>query len=278
MKFVKMHGAGNDFVLLNNMENKYLDYSKMALLLCNRRFGIGADGILIVEKSEIADVKMIYFNSDGSRGEMCGNGIRCFSKFVYEEKIVPHKEVIKIETDAGIKEAYLTIKDNEVTEIKILMGNAVLNPKLIPVDMKKREILKENLNISGEEIEFSAILLGVPHAIIFTDELEKIDVNKLGKSIEIHPIFPKKINVNFVEIVSPNKIKIKTWERGAGRTLACGTGSCSAVFIANLLKMVKNSVFVETEGGVLKVDIENDKVFMSGNAVITFRGECDLWE
>lgn len=278
MRFIKMQGAGNDFVMINGVERKISDYSKLALKLCDRRFGIGGDGILVAEQSEIADIKMVYYNSDGSRGEMCGNGIRCFSKFVYEEGIIPLNKTIKIETDAGIKIAFLEVENNKVAKIKISMGKAELNSKLIPVKSDKEHILNESLKVADKIIEFSAVLLGVPHAVIFTKNLEEIDVNELGSLIENLPIFPKKINVNFVEIVDRERTKIKTWERGAGRTLACGTGSCSAVFLANHLNLVDKVVTVQTEGGELKIEIDRDEIFMTGKAEITFRGECDLWE
>ena len=277
MKFNKMQGAGNDFLLFNGVKNKYENYSKMAKKLCDRRYGVGGDGIMIAEKSEYADIKMVYYNSDGSKGEMCGNGIRCFSKFIYEEEIVQKKE-IAIETGDGIKVAYLRVNNkNQVESITISMGKARLKPKEIPVLLEKESVINEKINIDGKELVFSAVLIGVPHAIIISKELDTLDVNFLGERIEKNKIFPKNINVNFIQILDKNRIKIKTWERGAGRTLACGTGSCSGVYIANLLGLVEEEVFVETEGGILIIKIQGDEVFMTGAAETTFKGEV-IWE
>ena len=271
MEFKKMQGAGNDFLLFDGLKNKYTDYSRMAKELCNRRYGVGGDGIMIAEESKIADVKMVYYNSDGSRGEMCGNGIRCFSKFVYEKGIAV-KEKMNIETGDGIKIAYLKINNGIVEEITISMGKARLKAKDIPVISEKEIVLNEYMCVGGKEIQFSTVLLGVPHAVIIVDDLEKIDVNGLGEVIEKMDIFPKKINVNFIQVLSRDKIKIKTWERGAGRTLACGTGSCSAAYIANYFELINKDVVVETEGGLLKIKIEKDEIFMTGLAENVFDG------
>lgn len=278
MKFNKMQGAGNDFLLFDGVKNKYENYSKIAKKLCDRRYGVGGDGIMIAEESQIADIKMVYYNSDGSKGEMCGNGIRCFSKFVYEEEIVK-KEEITIETGDGVKTAYLTVNDNrsKVDSIMISMGKARLNSKEIPVSIEKEQVIDEKINIAGKDIIFSAVLIGVPHAVIICDDLESIDIDGLGSEIEKNRLFPKNINVNFIQILSRNRIKIKTWERGAGRTLACGTGSCSGVYISNLLGLVDSEVAVETEGGILKIKLQGDEIFMIGVAETTFKGEV-VWE
>lgn len=273
-----MQGAGNDFLLFDGVKNKYENYSKIAKKLCDRRYGVGGDGIMIAEESQIADIKMVYYNSDGSKGEMCGNGIRCFSKFVYEEEIVK-KEEITIETGDGVKTAYLTVNDNrsKVDSIMISMGKARLNSKEIPVSIEKEQVIDEKINIAGKDIIFSAVLIGVPHAVIVCDDLESIDIDGLGSEIEKNRLFPKNINVNFIQILSRNRIKIKTWERGAGRTLACGTGSCSGVYISNLLGLVDSEVAVETEGGILKIKLQRDEIFMIGAAETTFKGEV-VWE
>ncbi|MGL5356308.1 MAG: diaminopimelate epimerase [Cetobacterium sp.] len=276
MKFNKMQGTGNDFLLFNGVKNKYKDYSGLAKKSCDRRYGVGGDGIIVAEESSIADIKMVYYNSDGSKGEMCGNGIRCFSKFVYEEGLVK-KEEIKIETGDGIKIAYLNLNNDIVESITIYMGKARINPEEIPVLSDKSKVLNEKINIDGQELKFSAVLIGVPHVVIIEENLEKTEVNILGERIEKNNIFPKRINVNFVEVLNRKKIKIKTWERGAGRTLACGTGSCSGVYIANLLNLVDSEVEVETEGGALKIKLIHDEVYMTGKAETTFRGEL-IWE
>ncbi|MGL4988120.1 MAG: diaminopimelate epimerase [Cetobacterium sp.] len=276
MKFKKMQGSGNDFLLFDGVKNLYKDYSKMAQKFCDRRYSVGGDGIIIAEESSVADIKMVYYNSDGSRGEMCGNGIRCFSKFVYEEGLI-NKNEIRIETGDGIKIAYLNIEDKIVKDIRIYMGKARVNPKDIPILSEKKIVLEEEISINGKNIKFSGVLIGVPHAVIIEKNLEQLDINSFGKEIEKNSIFPKRINVNFIEILNKKRLKIKTWERGAGRTLACGTGSCSAVYIANLLGLVETEVEVETEGGILKITLVNDDVFMTGSAETTFKGEVE-WE
>ncbi|MGL5087382.1 MAG: diaminopimelate epimerase, partial [Clostridium sp.] len=182
MKFNKMQGTGNDFLLFDGVKNKYKDYSKIAKKLCDRRYGVGGDGMMIAEESLVADIKMVYYNSDGSRGEMCGNGIRCFSKFVYEEGLVK-KEEIKIETGDGIKIAYLNLEKNIVKSVTIYMGKARLNPEDIPVLSEKKKVLNEKITLESKEIEFSAVLIGVPHAVIIEKKLQEIDVNILGEEI-----------------------------------------------------------------------------------------------
>lgn len=272
-----MQGAGNDFILFNSIKYPNIEHQIVIEKLCDRKFGIGADGIMLAKASKIADVKMIYFNSDGSRGEMCGNGIRCFSKFVYDEGIVK-KNCITIETDDGIKTAFLTTSENEVQNIKIYMGKANLTSKEIPVNIEKSQVINENLTIDMKTFKFSSVLVGVPHTVIICDNLDNIDVNFWGDKIEKHTLFPKKTNVNFIEIIDKKNIKIKTWERGAGRTLACGTGSCSSVFLANLLNLVEKNVSVFTEGGVLNISLTSDGIYMTGSATTVFRGSITCKE
>ncbi|WP_432204509.1 diaminopimelate epimerase [Cetobacterium somerae] len=276
MKFSKMQGAGNDFLLFDGVKNKYENYSEMARKLCDRRYGVGGDGIMIAEESQIADIKMTYYNSDGSKGEMCGNGIRCFSKFVYEEGIIKKNKII-IETGDGIKEARLTISGEKVDLVTINMGKARLSSKEIPILTEKENVINEIISINGEQLKYSGVLIGVPHAIVISEDLDNVDVNGIGKIMEKNSLFPKGINVNFIQVLEKDRIKIKTWERGAGRTFACGTGSCSGVYIANLLDLVDKEVWVETEGGLLKIELQKDEIFMTGGAETTFKGEV-IWE
>lgn len=276
MKFYKMQGAGNDFILFDGINNSCSSLPSLAKKICDRKFGVGGDGIMIALPSKIADIKMVYYNSDGSLGEMCGNGIRCFSKFVYDTKLVTSSSIL-IETDAGIKRAELIIDENNIVQkIKIFMGNAIIDPKKIPVNIEEENVINKKIIIDNNGITFSTILVGVPHTIIICDNLENINVNYLGNLIEKHPIFPKKTNVNFIEIVNKNKIKIKTWERGAGRTLACGTGSCASAFLTNYFNLTNSTVEVETEGGNILVELKNNDIYMTGSAEITFKGEI-LW-
>ncbi|WZL74464.1 diaminopimelate epimerase [Clostridiaceae bacterium 35-E11] len=273
MQFAKMEACGNDFVLINGLVYKIDDYGQMALKVCDRHFSVGADGMMVCETSDKADIKMIYYNSDGSRGEMCGNGIRCFAKFVYENGIV-NKDIFTVDTLAGIKTLWLKTENKKVTSIKVNMGKAVFDPQHIPVDINKEKILEEVIEVDGESITFSSLLVGVPHTVIFVDRLEEVDVNKIGREIEKHIIFPKKTNVNFIEVISREKIKIATWERGAGRTLGCGTGSCASVVIGYMLGKLSEHVEVQTEGGLLEVALQQgNEIFMKGTASTICVGE-----
>jgi len=267
MEFTKMEAAGNDFVVFDGFKYKIKDYSELALKACDRHFSVGADGILVCEDSDIADIKMIYYNSDGSRGEMCGNGIRCFSKYVYEKGLVD-KKVFTVDTLAGIKTIWLeTDNENRVKTVKVNMGKPLFGTKNIPVNLDKGRVIEETMDIDGQKIVFSSLLVGVPHTVIFVDDIKNIDINELGRKIEVHPIFPRKTNVNFIEVVDRDNINIYTWERGAGRTLGCGTGSCASVVIGYMIGKLNNTVHVKTEGGELEVQLEEDfEIYMKGGA------------
>ncbi len=276
MEFTKMQGAGNDFLLIDGFKYNYEEIVPKIKNLCDRRFGVGGDGVMTALPSESCDVKMYYYNSDGSQGEMCGNGIRCFVKFVYEKGIVK-KNFMKIETLAGIQTASLEINEkDEVEKIEIEIGNIKYNPAEIPVLVEGENAFNKKLEIDGQEIIFSTVFLGVPHTVVFIEKEGQYDVNDIGSKMEVHPMFPKKTNVNFVFPVSDDEIKIFTWERGAGRTLACGTGSSSAALLSHKLKGLKNKIKVITEGGELEVKILSDRVKLIGGAQITFEGTVNL--
>ncbi len=276
MEFTKMQGAGNDFLLIDGFKYNYEEIVPKIKNLCDRRFGVGGDGVMTALPSESCDVKMYYYNSDGSQGEMCGNGIRCFVKFVYEKGIVK-KNFMKIETLAGVQTASLEINEkDEVEKIEIEIGNIKYNPAEIPVLVEGENAFNKKLEIDGQEIIFSTVFLGVPHTVVFIEKEGQYDVNDIGSKMEVHPMFPKKTNVNFVLPVSDDEIKIFTWERGAGRTLACGTGSSSAALLSHKLKGLKNKIKVITEGGELEVKILSDRVKLIGGAQITFEGTVNL--
>ena len=278
INFWKMHGAGNDFVAIDgrfdNIESN--NYSEIAYKLCHRKFGVGADGLLVVKDTSVADIEMVYYNSDGSRGEMCGNGIRCFSKFVYENNIV-NSTSFKVNTLDGVKDITLTIDTtNTVTQVKVSMGKATFSPEYIPVDTSKDLFIKEKISVLDKEFEVSSILMGVPHTIIFVDELNKDLTIKYGSELEIHPIFPKKSNINFVKILDKNNIEVQTWERGCGYTLACGTGMTSSAIISNYLGLTNAKVKTKSEGGEVFIEIENDKIFMIGSATKVFESSLNI--
>ncbi|MFA7534293.1 MAG: diaminopimelate epimerase [Tissierellaceae bacterium] len=267
LEFNKYVAAGNDFIIFDGDKIPKMDYNKLALEVCDRHFGLGCDGIMICIESQRADIGMLYYNSDGSQGEMCGNGIRSFSKYIYDHNIVNRKN-ISIETLAGIK--YIDIFTDEkdkVTGITVDMGLPVFEGKNIPITLHKDKIMEETITIDHKDYIFSAVSVGVPHVVIFVDDIDKINIDDLGRKIENHPIFPQKTNVNFVEIIDKRNINIYTWERGAGRTLGCGTGSCAAVVIGNILRRLDKDVHVKTEGGDLKISLGDDfQIFMTGDA------------
>lgn len=272
LKFSKMQGAGNDFILINGLEHKVENLPELAKKLCDRHFGIGADGMMVVASSEVADVQMIYYNSDGSRGEMCGNGIRCFSKFVFEKGIVT-KTSFQVETLSGIKGIELTIAEDQVERVAVDMGSWSFLAAEIPVETNKLEFIKETIHVEGMALEVSGVLMGVPHAVIFVDEINEAETVQWGSFIEQLKIFPKKINVNFVKIVNEKNILVDTWERGAGKTLACGTGACASVIIAHRLGLCDAVANVKVAGGELQIRIENkNRVMMEGKAVFICDG------
>lgn len=275
MKFTKLQGAGNDFILVNGLVEKSENWNETALKMCDRHFGVGADGLMYCSESDVADIRMYYYNSDGSRGEMCGNGIRCFSKFVYDNNIV-RKSEFSVETDAGIKYIKLDIDEKENVKYCIVkMDKVDFRASSVPCDTDKEIVLNEKMIINGQEIIFSSVLMGVPHTVIFVDNYEKYNVNAIGIEMEKHPFFKEKTNVNFVKKIDDETLMIKTWERGAGRTLGCGTGCCASAALAYKLGVIKgNRIKMLPEGGELIIDIEEDySITMSGKAETICRGE-----
>ncbi|MBB6697624.1 diaminopimelate epimerase [Clostridium algidicarnis] len=270
MNFKKMHGNGNDFIIIEDLNNEYLGKEgSIALKLCNRNFGIGADGILIVRNSKEADIEMVIINSDGSYASMCGNGIRCFAKYVYEEKIV-EKTIINIKTGDGIKKVSLTLKGDNIEEITVYMGKPSLDPSNIS-EVSEKPIINKPLEINNKIYIINSLHLGVTHTVII-DKLSNYKIEE-GKFIEENSFFKMKTNVNFCEVLDRKSIKIKTWEVGAGPTLACGTGSCASAYMSYILGYTDNEVSVTVEGGTLKVRIEDgDNIYMIGNAENVFKG------
>jgi len=267
-----MQGTGNDFIVIDDFEEKYDNLNQLSIKLCDRHYGIGADGILVVRRSNIADIQMIIINADGSYASMCGNGIRCFAKYIWEKKYVLG-ENIKIETGDGIKIASICVRDGLAQGVTINMGKYNFNPESIPA-LSPVEIVNKKLEVNNKEYCITSLLMGVPHTIIFGKHGDyKVEE---GKFIETHDLFPKKTNVNFCEVVNRTMIRVKTWERGAGATLACGTGSCAAVVAANLLGYIGDKVAVEVPGGLLNIEIVKEEVLMEGPAEITYEGKYFL--
>lgn len=273
--FTKLEGIGNDFIAINNMENKLIyDYGKLSKYLCNRNLGIGADGVLFAEKSNVADCKMRIFNRDGSEAEMCGNGIRCFAKYIYENQIVNNAE-FNIETVSGIKNTKLIFEGLKIVRVLVNMGKPELEFSKIPVYYYK----EHNKNyIDIENIKVYPISMGNPHAVCFWEDIENIDIENIGKLIENYKYFPNKTNVEFVKIIDDENIEIRVWERGVGETLACGTGACSAVVIAHLYKNLRNKINVRLKGGNLNIryDKKENIVWLDGETNKVFEGKIDI--
>jgi len=276
MRFTKMHGLGNDFIIFEKNPDIGTDFSKSAKYICDRHQGIGADGILLVENSQMADVKMRVINADGSEAEMCGNGIRCFAKYVYERGFV-RKETLTVETLAGIIEPTLLKKDGRIEGVRVNMGKPKLNRLDIPMSGSFDMVINEKIEVDGGVYFISSLLMGVPHTMIFVEDINLAPVTTLGPIIEKHPLFPRKTNVNFVEVVNDSEIKVRTWERGAGATLACGTGSCASVVASHLTGKTKRFVKVHLALGSMDIDWSGDgTVYMTGPAVFVFEGDIDI--
>lgn len=270
MNFIKMQGLGNDFIFI--MDNEYKIINKeieIAKKVCDRRFGIGADGLIIIRKSNIADAKMIIINSDGSYANMCGNAIRCFAKYLYENEIVV-KDKITVETGDGIKVVEVEANKNKVELIKVNMGKASFTGKDIPLNNKK-SLIDETIVINNKKYKLTTLLMGVPHTILINNN-EEYSINE-GKIIEEYELFTEGTNVNFVKIIDKNNIEVRTWERGAGSTLACGTGCCASVVALEKMGLCSGKVNVKTLGGNLEVNIINNEVYMIGSANFICRGE-----
>lgn len=276
-KFTKMHGLGNDYVYIDATNKEIENEQKVAKFISDRHFGIGSDGLILIYKSEIADFKMKMFNSDGSQAEMCGNGIRCVGKFVYDKGLT-NKTTIKIETLAGIKILKLNIKDGKVKTVKVDMGEPILEPEKIPVISNERIVKNLTLKVDEKEFKFTCISMGNPHAITIIDNTDKFNVEKYGKQIEIDKAFPKKTNVEFIEIVDKQNIKMRVWERGTGETLACGTGACATVVATVINELTERKVNVELLGGKLEIEWnkKDNHVYMTGPAVTVFEGTIEI--
>jgi len=272
-----MHGAGNDFILINLLEgNSPLDYSLLAPKLCDRNFGIGADGLLFIMPSETADIKMRIINSDGSEAEMCGNGIRCFAKFVYEEGII-NKNIIEVETLAGKIIPEIILNNNKVASVRVDMGEPKLERSQIPMFGEEGRVIKEKLVIAEKEFEVTAVSMGNPHCVIFVPNIKEIEIEKWGPLIEKHPVFPRKTNVEFVQVITPSEVVMRVWERGAGITLACGTGACATLTAGVLNNYINRKASIKLLGGELTVEWEeNNHLYMTGPAIEVFRGVISI--
>jgi diaminopimelate epimerase len=271
-----MQGLGNDYIYVNAFTEKVEDPSSLAKRLSDRHFGVGSDGLVLILPSQSEDFQMRMFNSDGSEAEMCGNAIRCVGKYVYDHQMTVKKN-LTIETLAGVKVLELLLgEDGKVHTVCVDMGEPILNPKEVPIDSNLERFVAQKVQIHDKEYEMTAVSMGNPHVITYVDRVEDYPVLKEGPGIEVHPLFPKKVNAEFVEILDPKTLKMRVWERGAGETLACGTGAC-AVLVASVLNgFCEREATVKLLGGDLKISWkENNHVYMEGPAVKVFDGEIE---
>ena len=279
MKFTKMQGIGNDYVYVDCFQEPVNNPSAVAKFVSDRHFGIGSDGLILVKPSDVADCEMDMYNLDGSQGAMCGNGIRCVAKFAYDRGIV-HKKNISVATKSGIKYLELTVKNNKVSSVKVNMGSPILNAKTIPVVSEKEQVINEPLIVNGKTYHITAVSMGNPHAIVYMDDVENLDIAEIGPAFENHINFPDRINTEFVKVIDRHTLQMRVWERGSGETLACGTGACAVAVASTLNGLVDEDVPVTVKllGGDLEIlwNRQENLVYMTGPATTVFEGEIDL--
>lgn len=280
MKFTKMHGLGNDYVYVNCFEEKIDNPPAVARFVSDRHFGIGSDGLIMINPSKTADFEMEMYNADGSRGEMCGNGIRCVAKYVYDYGLTD-KTQISVETLGGIKYLDLTVEDGEVSLVKVDMGKPELEVDLIPIISEREQVIDEPIEVDGKEYHMTGVSMGNPHAVIYVDDVKGLDLEKNQiQKFENHERFPKRINTEFVHCIDRQTVEMRVWERGSGETLACGTGACAVAVSSILNNLTDTQVTVKLLGGDLQIewDREKDRVFMTGYATVVFDGVIDITE
>lgn len=280
MKFTKMQGIGNDYVYVNCFEETVADPARTAEYVSERHFGIGSDGLILIKPSKVADCMMDMYNLDGSQGAMCGNGIRCVAKYVYDYGIVKKTE-LTVETKSGIKKLKLSVENGKVSQVEVNMGEPILKASEIPICSENDQVLNEAIEVDGTIYHMTGVSMGNPHAVVFLEDVENLDIEKLGPSFENHPRFPDRVNTEFIQVLDPNTLKMRVWERGSGETLACGTGACASAVASALNGLSGNEVTVKLLGGDLKIrwDRESNQVYMTGPAAVVFDGEIVLpWE
>lgn len=274
LKFTKMHGAGNDYIYVNGFTQKIDNPSELAIKLSNRNFGIGSDGLVLILPSDTCDFRMQMFNSDGSEAEMCGNASRCVGKYVFDNGLTDKKE-ITLETGAGTKYITLLEGDAKTRKVRVDMGEPILDPALIPVKVAEEPVMNYPLDIEGKIWEITCVSMGNPHAVIFTEGINQLDLPTLGPKFETNPIFPRKTNTEFIEVIDHHTLNMRVWERGAGETLACGTGACAAAVAAILNGYCGRQITIHLLGGNLEIEwnAQDNHVYMTGEAVSVFEGE-----
>lgn len=277
MKFTKMQGIGNDYLYFNCFEEKIENPSELSIKLSDRHFGVGSDGIILIEPSDKADCRMDIYNADGSRAMMCGNGIRCVGKYVYEHGLVK-KDVLKVDTMSGVKTLYLDVENGIVRSVKVDMGKPVFRSAAIPVQFPKETVIDEPITVDGTEYRMTCVSMGNPHCILFVDDVEGIAIEKIGPQMEHNPIFPDRANIEFVQVLNSGEAKMRVWERGSGETWACGTGACASAVSCAVNQKTGRKVKMHLKGGDLSIewDDQTDTVFMQGPAEFVFEGTVNL--
>lgn len=276
LPFVKMHGIGNDYVYVDAFVNAVPNPSLLARRVSPRRTGVGSDGLILIGPSHVADCRMEMYNADGSRGEMCGNGIRCVAKYAYEDGVC-RVNPMRVETDAGIKVLHLDTDGRRVTRVTVDMGEPILDAPAIPVAATGR-VIDAPLDVDGINYQITCVSMGNPHCVVFVPDVDRVRLDVIGPRFEHHPFFPKRVNTEFVRVDSPHEITMRVWERGSGETEACGTGACAVVVAAALTGRAERRVTVHLRGGDLEIDwrADDDHVMMAGSAVEVFRGEIEV--
>lgn len=276
-EFSKMQGLGNDYVYVDCTKSMIQDVNETARKVSDRHFGIGSDGLVLICSSDKADFTMSMYNSDGTQAEMCGNAIRCVGKYVYDRGLT-NKTEVSIETLAGIKKLQLKIENGEVKTVRVNMGSPGLDPKNIPINSELDRFIQEPVDVDGREYLVTGISMGNPHAVTFVDDTDSIEIEKIGPKFENHPIFPKRINTEFVTVINRKTVKMRVWERGAGETLACGTGACAAMAACNLSGLIDDEADIILLGGKLHIewDKENNTIYMTGPAEFVFDGKITV--
>ncbi len=277
MKFTKMQGIGNDYVYVNCLEERVEHPSETAIKVSDRHFGIGSDGLILIKPSEKADFEMEMYNADGSQGAMCGNGIRCVAKYVYDYGLTK-KTQISVDTKSGIKYLDLTVKDGKAVEIRVNMGRPILEAEKIPMKYPQSPVIAKPLNVGENIYEVTAVSMGNPHAVVFVEDVQNLEIEKVGPDFEKHQAFPESVNTEFVRVLDRKTVEMRVWERGSGETLACGTGACAVAVACALNGYTEDAVTVKLLGGDLKIswDREDNLVYMTGPAQVVFDGEIRL--
>lgn len=275
VKFYKMHGAGNDYIYINCLESSPSNPEELAIKLSDRHFGIGGDGLVLILPSTVADAKMRMFNADGSEGKMCGNAIRCVGKLLHDE-LGFDKQSLDIETLSGIKKLSLEVRNGKVEFVTVNMGKAILSPQNIPVRLEGESVINRPADIGGISAKITCVSMGNPHCVTFDFDSDTLDIENTGRKFEFSPLFPDRVNTEFIKVISPRELKMRVWERGSGETLACGTGACAAVVAATLNGFCPQGeeIKVNLTGGELFIRYTNEgEVFLKGGATLVFKGE-----